>query len=178
MNPTDTPRTDAAISLKQNYELSEKDCPVYENYVHAEVCAEIERELSVTKKLLDATRKDVGKGLELADEWAAKCVKAESNHAVLWEAVKQEQDLRKKLRAEVESLKKELSDWDYGTRAKREQERAERAESEVERLRAYLLTALNISTWTLGNSISNDQFQQFQAEIRRIKDFINYPDYK
>jgi len=43
---TDTPRTDAAMSLKQNYDLSEKDCPVYENYVHAEVCAEIERELT------------------------------------------------------------------------------------------------------------------------------------
>ncbi len=96
------------MSLKQNYDLSEKDCPVYENYVHADVCAEIERELAVTKKLLYATRKDVGKGLELADEWAAKCVKAEGNHAVLWEAVKQEQDLRKKLQAEVERLRANL----------------------------------------------------------------------
>ena len=32
--------------------------------------------------------------------------------------------------AEVERLKKELADWDYGTRAKREQERAEKAEDE------------------------------------------------
>jgi hypothetical protein len=37
------------MSLKQNYDLSEKDCPVYENYVHAEVCAEIERELAASK---------------------------------------------------------------------------------------------------------------------------------
>lgn len=29
-------------------------------------------------------------------------------------------------KAEVERLKKELSEWDYGTRAKREQERAEK----------------------------------------------------
>jgi hypothetical protein len=34
-----------------------------------------------------------------------------------------------KLEAEVERLKKELADWDYGTRAKREQERAEKAEA-------------------------------------------------
>jgi hypothetical protein len=46
---TDTPRTVSAMSLKQNYDLSEKDCPVYENYVHAEVCAEIERELAASK---------------------------------------------------------------------------------------------------------------------------------
>jgi hypothetical protein len=37
------------MSLKKNEELSEKDCPVYENYVHAEVCAEIERELAASK---------------------------------------------------------------------------------------------------------------------------------
>ena len=47
--PTDTPRTVSAMSLKQNYDLSEKDCPVYENYVHAEVCAELERELAASK---------------------------------------------------------------------------------------------------------------------------------
>jgi hypothetical protein len=37
------------MSLKKNEELSEKDCPVYENYVHAEVCAQIERELNASK---------------------------------------------------------------------------------------------------------------------------------
>ena len=35
--------------------------------------------------------------------------------------------------AEVERLKKELADWDYGTRAKREQARAERAEANLRR---------------------------------------------
>jgi predicted RNase H-like nuclease (RuvC/YqgF family) len=43
--------------------------------------------------------------------------------------------------AEVERLKEELAAWDYGTRAKREQERAEKAEAEVERLRKQLATA-------------------------------------
>jgi len=38
-----------------------------------------------------------------------------------------------KAEAEVERLKKELADWDYGTRAEREQKRAEKAE--VERLK-------------------------------------------
>jgi chromosome segregation ATPase len=37
--------------------------------------------------------------------------------------------------AEVERLTKELAMWDYGTRAKRELERAEKAEAEVEKLR-------------------------------------------
>jgi Skp family chaperone for outer membrane proteins len=40
--------------------------------------------------------------------------------------------------AEVERLKKELADWDYGTRAKREQEARKKAEAEVERLRSAL----------------------------------------
>jgi hypothetical protein len=43
-----------------------------------------------------------------------------------------------KAEAEVERLKKELADWAYGTRAKREQERAEKAEAEVERLKEQL----------------------------------------
>jgi chromosome segregation ATPase len=42
------------------------------------------------------------------------------------------------LKAEVERLKKELAAWDYGTRAKREQARAEKAEAEVERLQKQL----------------------------------------
>jgi hypothetical protein len=56
-------------------------------------------------------------------------------------------------KAEVERLKKELADWDYGTRAKREQERAERAEAEVERLRDALdtLTAVVGLTPIAGN---------------------------
>ena len=37
-------------------------------------------------------------------------------------------------KAEVERLKKELDAWDYGTRAKREQEARKKAEAEVERL--------------------------------------------
>ena len=56
---TDTPRTDDAMSLKQNYDLSEKDCPVYENYVHAEVCAEIERELAEAKAEVEFYKKSV-----------------------------------------------------------------------------------------------------------------------
>jgi len=48
-----------------------------------------------------------------------------------------EQEL-KASKAEVERLKKELSDWDYGTRAKREQEARKKAEAEVERLKESL----------------------------------------
>lgn len=41
-------------------------------------------------------------------------------------------------KAEVERLTKVLSAWDYGTRAKREQEAGKKAEAEVERLKANL----------------------------------------
>jgi hypothetical protein len=58
MNP-DTPRTVSAMSLKKNEELSEKDCSVYENYVHAEVCAQIERELNASKAEVERLRKEI-----------------------------------------------------------------------------------------------------------------------
>jgi hypothetical protein len=54
------------------------------------------------------------------------------------------QELERELaasQAEGERLKKELADWDYGTRAKREQERAEKAEAEAERLDHLLADA-------------------------------------
>ena len=53
---TDTPRTISAMSLKQNYELSEKDCPVYENYVHADFARELERELAASKAEVERLR--------------------------------------------------------------------------------------------------------------------------
>jgi regulator of replication initiation timing len=46
------------------------------------------------------------------------------------------------LKAEVERLRNELSDWDYGTRAKREQERAEKAEAESESRRVALVAMI------------------------------------
>jgi hypothetical protein len=49
------------------------------------------------------------------------------------------------LKAEVERLKKELDAWDYGTRAKREQEARKKAEAEVESLREKLDTAIEIA---------------------------------
>ena len=42
------------------------------------------------------------------------------------------------LESEILVLKKELSNWDYGTRAKREQERAEKAECAVKEIRNAL----------------------------------------
>ena len=46
--------------------------------------------------------------------------------------------------AEVERLTKELAAWDYGTRAKREQARANKAEAEVERLSKLTEDCLNV----------------------------------
>jgi chromosome segregation ATPase len=50
-----------------------------------------------------------------------------------------------KAEAKVERLKKELADWAYGTRAKREQEARKKAEAEVESLREKLDTAIEIA---------------------------------
>lgn len=63
-------------------------------------------------------------------------------HGVIKEAFEIEKELNAS-KAEVERLRNELSDWDYGTRAKREQTRAERAEAEVERLRDLLHDCLS-----------------------------------
>jgi len=50
-----------------------------------------------------------------------------------------------KTQAEVERLTKELAAWDYGTRAKREQDARKKAESEVERLKSQLKRAMEIA---------------------------------
>jgi hypothetical protein len=64
---TDTPRTVSAMSLKQNYELSEKDCPVYENYVHAAVCAEIERELTASKAEVERLKAQLSRAVAIGE---------------------------------------------------------------------------------------------------------------
>jgi hypothetical protein len=54
----------------------------------------------------------------------------ECNKALVIEMLTDERD---ELDAEVDRLKKELDAWDYGTRAKREQTRAEKAEANLRR---------------------------------------------
>ena len=49
-------------------------------------------------------------------------------------------------KAEVERLTKELADWDYGTRAKREQDARKKAEAEVERLGKLLFETRSLLT--------------------------------
>lgn len=78
---TDTPRTNAAYK-DHAWDLND--------HIPLEFAQQLERELNAHKK-------DALKGLELADEWAAKCVKAES---------------------EVERLKAAINSIeDYGTEA-------------------------------------------------------------
>jgi len=48
-------------------------------------------------------------------------------------------------KAEVERLTKELADWDYGTRAKREHDARKKGEAEIERLKSQLKRALEIA---------------------------------
>jgi hypothetical protein len=63
--------------------------------------------------------------------------------------------------AEVERLKKELADWDYGTRAEREQKRAEKAEAEVKAIRAAL--GDDLLEWKISNCT-------LRAEVERLKE--------
>jgi predicted nucleic acid-binding protein len=77
------------MSLKKNEELSEKDCLVYENYVHAEVCAQIERELNASKAEVARLQKELD----------ATCNAEE---------LRQERETRKRAEAEVESLREKL----------------------------------------------------------------------
>jgi len=54
-------------------------------------------------------------------------------------------DQLKKAEAEVERLTKELAEWDYGTRAKREQDARKKGEAEIERLKSQLKRAVEIA---------------------------------
>jgi chromosome segregation ATPase len=62
-------------------------------------------------------------------------------------------------KAEVERLTKELDAWDYGTRAKREQARAEKAEAEVAKINHQLLN-------------TESDLIQSQAEVERLKESL------
>lgn len=69
-----------------------------------------------------------------------------------------------KAQTEVERLKKELAAWDYGTRAKREQERAEKAEANLRR-------AIEIA-----EALSSElYFPDFVAEIASMKTSLSSP---
>jgi chromosome segregation ATPase len=65
-----------------------------------------------------------------------------------------------KAEAEVERLKKELDAWDYGTRAKREQEARKKAEAEVERLKLLLSDLLILTEKNYWNSHNYNQIKK------------------
>lgn len=147
---TDTPRTDAAEpQLHSNVG----------GWVRADFARELERELEELQQqkrncieILDDDAKEIA---ELKAEverltkrpFGCKCETLreravgdgcdECNKTLAIEMLRDERD---ELEAEVERLTKELDAWDYGTRAKREQARAEKAEAEVERLQSIIRT--------------------------------------
>ena len=129
---TDTPRTISAMSLKKNYELSEKDCPVYENYVHAEVCAEIERELAASKAEVKRLKVIIEKGdFVPSTHYHTPSYQAGVNDAK-WAAQDEWYGKYKKERALLEDL--------YGN----QKEELEKAKAEVERLRSELAELVRI----------------------------------
>ncbi len=62
------------MSLKQNYDLSEQDCLVYENYVHAEVCAEIERELAASKSEVERLKAQLSRAVTIGEALSSELV--------------------------------------------------------------------------------------------------------
>jgi hypothetical protein len=113
----------------------------------------LERELKEIRNALgDDGRRTHKELIQLATKaaewrtWKEKYIDLRNAHiaegqdpaGTIWEHADKLQKELKETKAEVERLKKELAAWDYGTRAKREQERAEKAEAEVERLREIL----------------------------------------
>ena len=65
--------------------------------------------------------------------------------------------------AEVERLKKELAAWDYGTRAAREQKRAEKAEAELlqsQDINSFLDTEFRIAT---------KRAEKAESEVERLR---------
>jgi regulator of replication initiation timing len=94
-----------------------------------------------TKELLNGLKMFMEKEAveKLESELAASQAESESRRQSLAFALNE----TKKVEAEVERLKKELDAWDYGTRAEREQKRAEKAEAEIDRLRELLTRAID-----------------------------------
>ena len=93
------------------------------------------------------------------------------------------QELERELatsRAEVERLKKELDTWDYGTRAEREQKRAEKAGAEVAKLNHQLLKAESDLLQSQDiNSFLDTEFriackraEKAEAEVERLKELL------
>jgi hypothetical protein len=145
MNP-DTPRTDAS-RLAEAEDLIKRG---HDGWQKAEEeVAKLNHQLLKTESDLLQSQ-DINSFLDV--EFRIACKRAERAEAeverLLERAENAEADLIRtqiemqleidKAEAEVERLKKELADWAYGTRAKREQERAEKAEAEVERLKEQL----------------------------------------
>ena len=159
---TDTPRTDAArfealrssafrqdcIPLKLGQELERELAASLENQVKA--LTEIKE---IRNALGDDGRRTHKEILEMAfkasgwREWKKKYIDLRNAHiaegqdpaGTIWEHADKLQKEIKETKAEVERLKKELADWDYGTRAEREQKRAEKAEADVAKLNHQLL---------------------------------------
>jgi exonuclease VII large subunit len=78
-------------------------------------------------------------------------------------------------KAEVERLKKELADWDYGTRAEREQKRAEKAEAEIERLRSVMRSFIDFMDENMGTTADWPMEAAFDNEetCKRHCDLLN-----
>jgi hypothetical protein len=78
-------------------------------------------------------------------------------------------------KAEVERLKKELDAWDYGTRAEREQKRAEKAEAEIERLRSVMRSFIDFMDENMGTTADWPMEAAFDNEetCKRHCDLLN-----
>jgi len=174
---TDTPRCESARFEALRSSAFRIDC------IPLKLGQDLERELAesqaqshgLARRVVEAETK-----LEVAEQQIRNCLEiidddakekselkdevAKINHQLL----NTESDLIQS-QAEVERLKKELDAWDYGTRAKREQSRAEKAEAEVERLRSQLTRSVEIAEkiWAdCSNGSEHTELATLKVEIK------------
>jgi chromosome segregation ATPase len=148
MKTTDTPRTDAARlklgqELERELKASKAEVARLQNELDATCNAEELRQERETRKRAEAEVARLNNILE--NTRMSRDTMIEDRNLL-------DQELAAS-QAEVERLKKELAAWDYGTRAEREQKRAEKAEAEVERLKEAMLSCLHITNCYDGNYV-------------------------
>jgi colicin import membrane protein len=140
MKTTDTPRTDAARlklgqELERELKASKAEVARLQNELDATCNAEELRQERETRKRAEAEVARLNNILE--NTRMSRDTMIEDRNLL-------DQELAAS-QAEVERLKRELDAWDYGTRAKREQEARKKAEAEVERLRSQLARSVEIA---------------------------------
>ena len=143
---TNTPRTDAIISA------------IDMDAAFQDLCRQLERELAHSlanqvKAQAEVERlKDGIRGIEVALKSAQT-----DNHALL---------------EEIKMIKKELADWDYETRVKREQQAKQKAEAEAAAYKKLATEICKELMYKCNDPLHKDQLEELTKNPLKEKDTI------